>query len=365
MRLRAITLLVLGMLTAGFSVIALAQEKLNFALMVSRSEGDLFYEPLVRFSEAVAEDLGVTLKVYYAHDDRILYTSNIEKAAGEEGADAIILQSFKGGGARYVSIGERYKTPMFFFNDVNMMDEVAGSVFWVGEVTPDGGLAGGSLAQTLVERARSLGMRNDQGMIEVVALEGFSSSGASLRRVGGLQDYVAANPDVILHQVLAANWRREEAMQKMDGLYKRYPGVKLVWAASDSMALGVVDWAGEHGLTMGEDLLAGGIDWAGEALMAVADHQIEASYGGHFMEAGWSIVVMFDYLRGAAPASEHVSLSTHMDELNAGNVRRYLKLFGDMDWKKVDFRRFSRFHHPELTQYRFSLDELLRASEGP
>ncbi|MCP5161420.1 MAG: ABC transporter substrate-binding protein [Hahellaceae bacterium] len=332
---------------------------LHFALMVTRSPGDLYYEPLTRFCQAVADDLGIKLTVYYADDDRQKYAQNVELAVSRDRVDGVILQSFKGGGKKYLRIAEAFRVPLFFFNDINMMDSEDPSPYWVGDITPNGVGAGEALAEKLIASARMKGLQNASGKIEMVALEGFTSSGPSLKRVQGLQRAVKNHPDVILHQIVSANWRREEAQQIMPGLYKRYPGLVAIWAASDSMILGVEDWANQKGVKMGAQLVAGGIDWARDALVEISQEQLEVSYGGHFMEAGWAIVMLFDRLRGSQAGTDRLHLSTQMEALDRHNVNEYLGRFGGQDWSSIDFQRFSRAYTPSLQTYDFSLRALM------
>lgn len=40
-------------------------------------------------------------------------------------------------------------------------------------------------------------------------------------------------------------------------------------------------------------------------------------------------------------------------------IPRYLEIFGDEDWSRVDFTTFSRVKNPQLGPYDFSVDHLL------
>ncbi len=80
------------------------------------------------------------------------------------------------------------------------------------------------------------------------------------QRVAGLRKALAEHDDVTVVQHFRAKWERKRAEDAFEVIVKRYPEVKVFWAASDSMALGVLDGARRLGKLPGKDFITGGID---------------------------------------------------------------------------------------------------------
>ena len=74
------------------------------------------------------------------------------------------------------------------------------------------------------------------------------------------------------------------------------------------------------------------------------------------MEAGIALLLIYDYHHGHDFADElGVSFNTPMVSMSQDDVRRYLKNVGpNPDWSRIDFKRFTKTHNPDLKRYDFS-----------
>ena len=80
------------------------------------------------------------------------------------------------------------------------------------------------------------------------------------------------------------------------------------------------------------------------------------------MEAGWALLLMHDYHFGYDFISDTgTEITTTMQALTEENINDYLRKFGDGNWNKIDFRRFSKKYNPHLSKYDFSLDAVLHS----
>ena len=68
----------------------------------------------------------------------------------------------------------------------------------------------------------------------MLAIGGDRSTPSSINRNQGMHRAVAEDLTVVLEQEVYAAWTREIASQQADSLYRRYPDVKLIWAATIS-----------------------------------------------------------------------------------------------------------------------------------
>jgi ABC-type sugar transport system substrate-binding protein len=176
-----------------------------------------------------------------------------------------------------------------------------------------------------------------------------------------LQRALAEASDVVLDQIVYANWSRETALTKSRWLVRRHPDARLVWAGSDQMAFGAMQAWREHAEQPGRDVLFSGVNTSTEALKAVRSGELSALAGGHFMAGAWALVMIHDYAKGRdfAP-SVGLELVVPMFILFTPPLaEHFMQRFGD-DSRALDFRRYSLVLNPRLPQYDFDVSDLLR-----
>ena len=104
----------------------------------------------------------------------------------------------------------------------------------------------------------------------IVALGGILSNIPAIERKKGLDEALAANPDVKLLDMQVANWQATEALEKVNAWLTQYGDeIGGIWAANDDMALGALEALRADGRA-GKVPITGidGIQLAVEAIMA-------------------------------------------------------------------------------------------------
>lgn len=227
---------------------------------------------------------------------------------------------------------------------------------WLGAMGPDGEQAAHELARRLVAKA---GRERDAGTIHVLALGGFGDTSADLFRIQGLKAYLESDADAVLDELLLAQWSRETAYESVKGKLSVDSPISVIWSASDAMALGALQAAREAAKKPGEYIFIGGFDWTAEALKAVADGDMEATAGGHFLEGAWALVLLFDFHQGRDFADDlGTQFQTPLRVLTAADAQQYLDVLEAADWSAVDFRQFSKVHNPDLNSYQWPLEQV-------
>jgi ABC-type sugar transport system substrate-binding protein len=221
------------------------------------------------------------------------------------------------------------------------------------------------LATQLIEAAAHGGKLGTDGRVHVVALNGLRDSPAAGQRLQGLEQAMRRRPEAVLHQLVYADWDRQIARYQSAALLKRYPDTRVVWAASDSIALGAVAGIADSGLKAGNDVLVGGIDWATDGIRAVRDGTLLMTVGGHFMNGGWALVLLYDFFHGIDFVSAGVTFGTDMQTITRANVESLFPLLVESRWETFDFRQFSKARNPRLREYDFSLRAMLKAMPKP
>ncbi|MDT8992415.1 ABC transporter substrate-binding protein [Curvibacter sp. APW13] len=356
---------------AGVSPLSLAAEPtLRIAFINPDRAGNPFWDKLTSLMQAAATRLNIDLQVYYAGTGRFQSLSVAEQALqAQPKPDYLVYIAQAGTVAQILAAAEAAKVHSFILN-TDLLAEDRARVgapreqfrYWIGHMFPDDVQAGAALATALAGAARSKGARQP---IEMIALSGTRDSSAALDRGVGLEQVLAKNNDMRLNQLVFAGWDPQEAFTRTVGLLRRYPLTRVLWAASDAMALRMIDAARQMQKTPGRDVFIGGVDWSDDALAAIAKGDLSASVGGHFMDGAWAMVLLYDYHNGKDFASALGStIRSPMQVIDAGNVATQRKLLLSRRWDTIDFRQFSRVFNPSSKQYDFGLKALAAATRS-
>jgi ABC-type sugar transport system substrate-binding protein len=337
------------------------------------AEGNAFWDQVTGFMQAVARDLGVQLDVRYANNNRYAAAGlAIEALRLRPRPDCLVYIYQVDQGLDILSAAEKAKVYSFVLNtDVNADDRpLVGRPrekfkYWIGHMLPDDVAAGRELATQLVDAAKARGRIGKDGRIHAVALYGGRDSSAAIDRGEGLHQALQSRPDVTLHEAVYSNWDRQLANYHTKALLKRYRDVSVIWAASDSMALGALDSIEALGRKGGSDILLGGIDWTSDGIRAVQEGKLFATLGGHFMDGGWALVTIYDFVRGIDFASAGTTIRSRMQLITQENVQMLSPPLVHQQWNAYDFRQLSKAYNPQLHDYDFSLAALIRARRKP
>lgn len=335
------------------------------------SESDSFWSIFTAVTQAAAEDLQVELEIIYTNRDYRYMLEQLRSVVNRsDKPDGILLKSLKGSGLQAIDIANNAEIPIFLVNagvDYNQAGQPRETYpFWIGDRLPNDVLSGEELATLLIESALQSGVVGKNGKVNMLALSGSATDAGALGRVQGLEKAVAAYGDkVLLHQVVVANWSATLAAEKIYWLLGRYPDLQVIWSANDGMALGAAQTARKEGWVLGSQypergldnrLLIGGAAWIPDIFEPIKQGEILVSMGGPTLDGAWSLIALYDYLHGRDFANTR--MRTRRVPLTGFNIDDYLEYFGDSNWSKIDFTAFSKVHHPEISDYTFTLEAL-------
>ncbi|MCG8572047.1 MAG: ABC transporter substrate-binding protein [Spirochaetes bacterium] len=351
------------------SHIGLAKNQYKIVFFNPEDTKDYWWNNASKIMQAACDDLDIELEIYHANRNMALMVQQFAKIADSNNKpDAVVFQSLKKNGASMLKIAEQAGIPAFIFN-AGLVGEDKKKYkgprevfqYWIGQILPDDQKAGYELAKVMFQQALEKKLYDSTGKIHVIGLDGTMADFAAIERHKGLMQAVKENPRVILHQTTSAGrWKRLSAKQTFAGLKLRYPQANVVWAANDPMALGAIDAIKESGDFHSSKWVIGSIDWIPDALISILDGDLSVSFGGHFLEAAWSIILIYDYLNGIDFASENVNFKSIMGSLNYNNIDQYLKKLGKGEWEVIDFACFSKKKNPQLLSYHFTIDSIFQ-----
>jgi len=355
-----------------------ADETYNVALFTGSEKNVLFWDLFAEFMRVAGKDLGLELEVFYAEGNRNKMRSQIrEVCRRSKKPDAIVVQSFKRNGPSCLKIAERNKVPIFLVNAglTGLTDQQKAAIgkpgeklkYWIGEMYPDDQDAGYQLANALIDEALKDPKRlGPDGRVHVIGLNGVVYDGASIERAAGLKKAIEERSDVAtLDQLVPADWDQADAQFRCKVLHRRYPNASVIWCASDPMALGAIEAMRQRGKAPGTDVFIGGVDAIDRGTMDLIDAgTLSASVGGHYMDGGWVVVLLYDYFHRVDISGKGVRRLSQMTLVTKSNLDEYRPGLEKSTWETTDFRRFSHHHHPELKDYQFSLGATATASSS-
>jgi ABC-type sugar transport system substrate-binding protein len=305
----------------------------------------LWYEVVDRHLKYAAKDLNMKVENFFAGDDRTKVTSNVmAKIKSGDKPDYLVFSNQVGIGVNLLMLCETIEIKCFIYGSSLSQDDIEkyggpGESFknWIGQIIPDDEDAGFNLAKILIEQARKTKEdNNDNTPIRVIGITGTSSTPASVNRTNGLRRAVSSYPDVEILQIVSARWVRRVAADKYDLLTSRYGGADVVWAASNDMALAVL----ERARSLGHIPKIGGFDFVPPAVDALKEAGLSAAVGGHEIDIAYVMKLLRAYHDGDDFMAQTgtASLRSKLIPLTPDSVSEYSIFFdkltrGDVNYK--------------------------------
>lgn len=359
-------LLKVALLLISLFSFCFANEKvLNITYVSHVSKEQPFGQSVHSFAKAAAQDLNIHLTLRYPNQntDRYSYVKFFKEVIQtEKKPDFIIAVFYRKASQDILKLSQEYDVPVFIVNTNIPLDDIQ-SVGeprqkyknFLGTLAANEFQAGYDLARYLIKKAKKKHPRNS---IRMIGLSGPREATEAIERNKGLLKAVEEDKSVILHQILHANWDKDISYEYTNRILKRYEkDIDIIWAASDGMSIGAQKAVQEN--NENSEILIGGIDWSVEGIQVLKNGDIDATVGGHFMNGGFALVLLYDYFHGIDFYDEvGTKIQLNMSILTQNNVNKYLEKYSSQNWNNIDFRKYSKVLNKKLVKYNFSLESL-------
>ena len=309
----------------------------------------------------------MTSAIPSAHSTRRSHSRATLSANARE-LDYLIATNDVGVGGEIIKLADAAGVPLILLN--NDLDEKQWAEYgeprtkyrhWLGSMVPDHEGGGYGIAEAiLIEAVR---IKNSRPL-KLLALAGEVDTPASTARIRGLNRAIGVmgklfGPgSVELIDVRNLDWSEKSAETWMREFLQKGPRIDALWAANDPMALGAITALREAGYKPGVDVVVGGLNWSQGGVERVLKGEMIVTHGGHFLLGAWAMVILRDYHDGRDFAEEDVRLQFPMGAFDLSVARRFPEI-GKVDWRAVDFTRFSKIRNPAVMRYTFTPDAVL------
>lgn len=353
--------------------VAVAQPPPKVVFLVPNPPNDQpFWTQATEIMEAVAEDLNIDLKIAYSKPSSYSQKKDGLRVLNSRPAPDYFLSLYLiEASPHHLELAEKLGIRTFIFNagvipgDREKIGQPRGKYrHWIGQMVPEDRQAGYLLADALIAQAKAAGKTDKLGKVHLIDVGAFGAS-IDESRDNGLHKRINEQNDVVLDKTLLTGWSPSTAYNEALDALKEYPDADAIWCVSDATALAAVKAAKASGKTPGKDIFIGGIDWSPEGIEAVASGDLAVSVGGHFLDGAKALILIHDYHYGIDFADElGVEMETQMKTITTDNSREYLDQLSKLDWREVDFKKFSRKYNPKLKTYDLSLHSLFSSLQS-
>lgn len=323
--------------------------------------------------EAAAEDLGIDLTFVYSRNNS--YSEKKDGLAALDGSskpDYFLSDYWVEATQQHIKRAEQLRIHTFIFNSGVAPEERKEMGrprekyrYWIGQMTPGDYQAAYTLADVLIGKAKAAGKTDKNGKVHLIIIGGDGvGNSAEEKRYGGVKKRVAESNDTVLDGLILTGWERTTAYNELLEALKQHPETSVVWSISGSVSMAAIDAVQDLGKTPGRDVFIGGMNWTLENLNAVASGRLTAIMGGQFLEGIKTLILIYDYHHGLDFETElGVDIQTPQALATIDNAREYLNKLSKADWRKVDFKQFSKKYNPGLKSYNLTLETLFKNLE--
>ena len=309
-----------------------------------------FWNSYVQFMQKGADELGINLIVLNADNKPDQMIKGLEDLVAQ-GVDGIIYTPYWATAVPGLTLAKEASIPVILTDSyADFPPQDANFPNYLAFVGPSDRDAGKQMAEALFA---SLTPAAD-GKKYVAAVNGTAGTSVAIDRRAGLQDALDAAPDVVLVGEVDGNFVRDTSQTVFESLWQGNPNIQGVWAANGGTATGVMAAISAAGKTPGTDIMVVAMDLNPENVDAVEQGTLLFDIGGHWLQGGFALTMMYDHLNGKELSAEQANVKLALLPLTKDRVAQFRADFpGGVP--VYDFKANSRTHTPDAATAVFEM----------
>lgn len=199
---------------------------------------------------------------------------------------------------------------------------------YVAFLGPNDEQAGRGIAEALIAAGGS----------QFLALGGVPGNSVAEGRKAGLEAAMADSGDQLV-QFQAAGDSEEKGLAATENLLQAHPAgtVNAVWCFNDNLCMGGIKAA--QNANRADQLVFGGMDLTPQAITAIENGTYTVSFGGHWLQGGFGLAILYDKINGKDPIEPIVKLD--LLKVDKTNVAEFKSKFIDQP-PQYDFKSLTQ-----------------------
>lgn len=318
-----------------------AQDEPTIGVIVPTLDAQ-FWNNYADFMREGAEELGVDLILLNADNRPDQMIRSLEDLVAQ-GVDGIIYTPYWATAAPGLTMARDADIPVVL-TDVYADFPPQSELFpnYLAFVGPSDADAGYQMAQALFEALDPA----EDGNKYIAVVNGTAGTSVAIDRRAGLQRALDETDGIVVVGEVDGNFVRSTSQDVFESLWQGNPQIQGVWAANGGTATGVMAAILSAGQQPGEDIIVVGMDLNPENVDAVRDGQLLFDIGGHWLQGGFALVMLYDYLNGHPIPPELASVQLDLLPLTQDLIDDFERDFpGGVP--EYDFQARSRSYTPD------------------
>jgi ABC-type sugar transport system substrate-binding protein len=282
-----------------------------------------FWNAYVDFMKKGANELGVDLVVLNCDNKADLLPKYIEDLVSMK-VDGMIVVPYWAGDKKALRDSKNSNIPLIFtdvYSDV--VPQSSQYPNYIAFVGPTDEEAGYQMAKKLFETMKP----NSEGKKVIGWVEGTPGTSVAIDRNKGIEKAIREHPEVVVAGKVNGNFVRDESQAAFESLYQAHPEIKGVWAANGGTATGVMTALKNAGKIPGKDVLVVAMDLNPENVEAVKNGELLFDIGGHWLQGGYALIIMYDWLNGIKIPSSKANIKLDLLPLTKERIKDFESKF--------------------------------------
>jgi methyl-accepting chemotaxis protein/DNA-binding LacI/PurR family transcriptional regulator len=304
---------------------------------------NLFWSTAVEFARLGAQELGIDLLVCDSEDKPELMEKYLQDLTNGK-VDGFLWVPYWGLGRKGLEMAQKSNTPVVLIDSYQMglqpqSEDFPNYLAFVGPADETGAY---EMGKFLCENIPL----NKNGKKIIAALDGLEGAATAVLRHKGLVRALKEFPEAELATSQTADYDFDKARVMTSRILNEYPHIQGIWAANDLMVQGAIAAAQSAGRIPGKDIFFVGMDLDQKSVNAIRDGQQLFDTGGHWLQLGFGLSILFDHLNGYTIPKGRAIVKLSLLPLVKDKLDQFEKDYPN-GLPKYEFRQYSRAYNPE------------------
>ncbi len=325
-------------------------KKLTIGVIVPTLDAQ-FWNRYVDFMKQGAAELGVDLITLNADNKADQMAKYLEDLVAKK-VDGIIFVPYWSTGKQGLTLAKAANIPVIlddtYIPDVNPQDPNFPN--YLAFMGPSDESAGYQMAIALFAATPA----GPDGKKHIGVVDGTPGTSVAIDRHKGLDRALKEHPEVVVAGTVNGNFVRDESQTAFESLYQGHPEIKGVWCANGGTATGVMTAIKNAGKKPGQDIMVVAMDLNPENVDAIKAGELLFDIGGHWLQGGFSLVMMYDYLNGKPIPADQANVKLDLLPLTKELIPQFEKDFPN-GMPTYDFKQHSRVYNPSAPPASFEM----------